>query len=58
MEQCNIILHYPFFITSIFANSDDPDEMQQMLHFTRVYTVCKGKKMFRQKNTIFLKIIT
>ena len=23
-----------------------------MLHFIRVYTVCKGKKIFRQKNTI------
>ena len=26
-----------------FANHVDPDEMQQMLHFIRVYTVCKGK---------------
>ena len=23
-----------------------------MLHFIRVYTVCKGKQIFRQKNTI------
>ena len=43
-----------------FANSEDPDEMQhnaafhQGLHcyFIRVYTVCKEKKIFRQKNTI------
>ena len=26
-----------------FANRVDPDEMQQMLHFIRVCTVCKGK---------------
>ena len=33
---------------SYFAilNSEDPDEMQHiMLHFIRVYTVCKGKKV-------------
>ena len=30
-----------------------------MLHFIWVYTVCKGKKIFRQKKTIFfMKIIT
>ena len=29
---------------STFANSEDPDEYSKMLHFIRVYTVCKGKK--------------
>ena len=28
-----------------------------MLHFIRVYTVCKGQKDVQTKNTIFLKII-
>ena len=32
------------------AVSEDIDEM---LHFIRVYTVCNGKKIFRQINTIF-----
>ena len=27
-----------------FANSEDQDEMQPMLHFIRVNTVFKGKK--------------
>ena len=30
-------------LTSIFAISEDPDEMI-MLHFITFYTVCKGKK--------------
>ena len=38
---------------STFANSEDPCSI--MLHFIRVYTVCKGKKIFRQKNTIFFE---
>ena len=25
-----------------------------MLHFIRFYTACNGKKIFRQKNTLFL----
>ena len=29
-----------------FANREDPDEM---LHFIRVYTVCKGKKDLKTK---------
>ena len=39
-----------------FANSEDPDEMQHnMLHFIRVYTVCKGKTDLQTKgyNTFF-----
>ena len=43
---------------ALFANSEDPDEMQHnsiMLHFIRVYTVCKGEKIFRQKNAIFFE---
>ena len=31
---------------STFANSEDPDEMQ---HFIRVYTVCKGKNDLQTK---------
>ena len=38
---------------STFANSEDQDEMQHNAAFHRVYTVCKGKKIFRQKNTFF-----
>ena len=44
---------------SIFANSEDPNEMQHyaafqmkciiMLHFIRVHTVCKGKKSSSDK---------
>ena len=33
----------------IFANSEDPDEMPIMLHFIRVYTVCKGKNDLQTK---------
>ena len=29
-----------------------------MLHFIRVYTVCKGKKIFRQNTIVFFLIIT
>ena len=55
---------------STFENGGDPDKMQHnaafhqglhpLLHFIRVFTVCKDKKnIFRQKNTIFfIKIIT
>ena len=32
-----------------FANSEDPDEM---LHFIRVYTVCKGKKDLQARNEL------
>ena len=38
---------------SNFANSEDPDEMQQMLHFIRAYTFCKGKKDLQTKENIF-----
>ena len=50
-----------------FANSEDPDEKHHnaefhqgtMLHFIRVYTVCKGKKRSSDKRIqYFLKIIT
>ena len=40
------ILHEPFIFVKplneyfVFANREDPDEM---LHFIRVFTVCKGK---------------
>ena len=36
---------------STFANSEDPDEMQHMLHFIRVYTACacNGKKDLQTK---------
>ena len=34
------------------AYSEDPDKMQHMLHFIRVYTVCKEKIDFRQNNTL------
>ena len=41
-----------------YANSEDPDEMQHyMLHFIRVYTVCKVKNIFRQ-NTILCENYT
>ena len=48
-----------------FANNEDPDEMQQktqmkcsiMLHFIRVYTVCKGEKDLQTKEcNIFRKL--
>ena len=39
---------------STFANSGDPDEM---LHFIKVYTVCKGKKDLQTKEyNIFVKL--
>ena len=44
---------------STFANSEDPDEMQHndMLHFIKVYTVCKGKKDLQTKEyNIFFKL--
>ena len=34
---------------STFANSEDPDEM---LHFIRVFTVCKGKNDLQTKEYI------
>ena len=35
---------------STFANSEDPDEMQNiMLHLIRAYTVCKGKNRSSDK---------
>ena len=43
---------------STSANNEDPDEMQHnaAMHFTRGYTVCKGKKnISSQKNRIFLE---
>ena len=40
---------------STFANSEDPDEMQldSAFHLDLHCLNCKGKKIFRQKNTIF-----
>ena len=40
---------------SIFANSEDPDEMQHNAAFIRVYTACKDKLIFRQKDSIFFE---
>ena len=41
---------------STFANSEDPMKFSIMLHFIRIYTVCKElKKIFRQKNTIYFE---
>ena len=43
---------------STVANIVDPDEMQHiMLHFIRVYTVCKGKTRYSDKRIHFLKKI-
>ena len=40
----------------IFANSEDPDEMQHNAAFHRGSALfVKVKKIFRQKNTIFLE---
>ena len=36
---------------STFANSEDPDKKQH----DAAYTVCIGKKDFRQKNTIYFE---
>ena len=44
-----------FYYFSIYW-SDTSLADQIMLHFIRVYTVCKGIKIFRQKNTFFLII--
>ena len=41
-----IPLHSGNSYTSNFANSEDTDEMY---HFIRVYTICKGTKFFRQQ---------
>ena len=38
---------------STFANSEDPDEKQYMLHFIRVHTVCKGKKALLNTEYMF-----
>ena len=35
---------------STIANSEDPDEMQ---HFIRVYTVCKGKNNLHTEEYFF-----
>ena len=44
---------------STFANSEDPMKCSIMLHIIRVSTLLlKVKMIFRQNNTIFLKIIT
>ena len=43
---------------STFANSEDPDEMQHNAAFHQSLHFVKVKKIFRQKNAIFLKIIT
>ena len=40
---------------STFANSKDPDEMQHDAAFHQGLH-CKGKKIFRQNNTIFFLI--
>ena len=37
---------------STFTNSEDPDEMQLNAAFIRVYTVCKGKKIFSDKRIV------
>ena len=37
-----------------FSNSKDPDEMQHNAAFHQGLH-CKGKKIFRQKNTIFFE---
>ena len=37
---------------STFINSEDQDEMQHMLHFIRVYTVCKDKKVLQTTKKI------
>ena len=39
---------------SNFANSEDLMKCNIILHFTRVYTVCRGKKDRQTKNTICL----
>ena len=38
----------------IFVNSEDSDEMQHNAEF-HLGLHCKGKKIFRQKNTIFFE---
>ena len=40
----------------IFANIENPDEMQHMLHIILVYTVCKDKKDLHIKIQYVLKI--
>ena len=38
-----------------FTNSEDQDEMQLNAAFHQGRTVCKGKKIFRQYNTIIFE---
>ena len=40
---------------STFASSEDPDEMQHSAAFHQGLH-CKGKKIFRQNNTIYFEI--
>ena len=43
-------------LTSIFANSEDPDEMQHNAAFHQgLHSICKGKKDLQEKKTIYLE---